>query len=269
MNVWEWLTLASVCFAGAASPGPSLAVVVAAVVGGGRAAGLSAAWAHALGVGLYAAMTVAGIASVVRHAPRLLDALQIAGALYLLWLAFGLLRSHGTGVEAAGGRTRHAARDGFAVAFLNPKLAIFMLALFSQFVGADADLATGAILVATATVIDGCWYSLVTLLLSQPRFLASLQRRALAFIRSLENRLPAASRYASKRLGQFRRHAQSLIAGATRRTSSTVVSPRATRAAPLTRSEFMPSAMASSRRRAVLIRVTISSWIAGELTSTS
>lgn len=179
MTAWEWLTLASVCVAGAASPGPSLAVVVAAVVGGGRPAGLSAAWAHALGVGLYAAMTVVGISSVLRHAPFLLDALQIAGALYLLWLAFGLLRSTPEGTMSTGGRVRHAARDGFAVAFLNPKLAMFMLALFSQFVDADAGLATGAILVATATLIDGSWYSLVTLLLSQPRFLSGLQRRAL------------------------------------------------------------------------------------------
>jgi threonine/homoserine/homoserine lactone efflux protein len=175
---WEWLTLASVCFAGAASPGPSLAVVVAAVVGGGRPAGLSAAWAHASGVGLYAAMTVMGISAVLRHAPRLLDAVQIAGALYLLWLATGLLRSRGDNPGSTAGGVRHAARDGFAVAFLNPKLAIFMLALFSQFVNADATLGTGTILVATATLIDGCWYSLVTLLLSQPRFLASLQRRA-------------------------------------------------------------------------------------------
>lgn len=178
MTPWEWLTLASVCLAGAASPGPSLAVVVAAVVHGGRTAGLSAAWAHAVGVGLYAAMTVVGISSVLRHAPRLLDALQIAGALYLLWLAFGLLRSHKGEPAISGGRTRQAARDGFAVAFLNPKLAIFMLALFSQFVDADADFTTGTILVATATLIDGCWYSVVTLLLSQPRFLSGLQRRA-------------------------------------------------------------------------------------------
>jgi threonine/homoserine/homoserine lactone efflux protein len=154
-------------------------VVVGAVVSGGRPAGLGAAWAHASGVGLYAAMTVLGISSVLRHLPFLLDALQIAGALYLLWLAFGLLRSTTGGIDATGGRVRHAARDGFAVAFLNPKLAMFMLALFSQFVDADAGLATGAILVATATLIDGCWYSLVTLLLSQPRFLKGLQRRAL------------------------------------------------------------------------------------------
>jgi threonine/homoserine/homoserine lactone efflux protein len=124
-------------------------------------------------------MTVVGISSVLRHLPFLLDALQIAGALYLLWLAFGLLRSTTGGIDATAGRVRHAARDGFAVAFLNPKLAMFMLALFSQFVDADASLATGAILVATATLIDGCWYSLVTLLLSQPRFLKGLQRRAL------------------------------------------------------------------------------------------
>ena len=179
MTAWEWLALASVCLAGAASPGPSLAVVVAAVVGGGRPAGLGAAWSHALGVGLYAALTVVGISSVLRQAPFLLDALQIAGALYLLWLAFGLLRSNARGVGASAGRVRHAARDGFAVAFLNPKLAMFMLALFSQFVDADAGFATGAILVATATLIDGSWYTLVTLLLSQPRFLTGLQRRAL------------------------------------------------------------------------------------------
>ena len=180
MNVVEWLPLASACLAGAASPGPSLAVVLANTMAGGRAAGLLTAWAHATGVGLYAAMTVFGLASLIAGFPTLYRGLQVAGALYLLWLARGLLTSKGSGegVEVPGKRTTSALRDGFTIAFLNPKLAVFMLALFSQFVSPDASLGVALLLVATATLIDGAWYSVVTLLLSRREWLYALRSRA-------------------------------------------------------------------------------------------
>lgn len=181
MSFWEWLGLASICFAGAASPGPSLAVVLGAVIGGGRSHGLIAAWSHAAGVGLYAALTVFGLSTVITLVPWLFRGIQIAGALYLLWLASKLLRSTGSSLgddERGSSSAISAARDGFAVAFLNPKLAVFMLALFSQFVKPEAGAATTALLIGTATIVDGLWYSFVTLLVGQPRLLESLRARA-------------------------------------------------------------------------------------------
>ncbi|MEL7046981.1 MAG: LysE family translocator [Pseudomonadota bacterium] len=181
MSLWEWLSLASVCFAGAASPGPSLAVVLDAVLRGGRGNGIIAAWAHALGVGLYAALTVFGISALLLSRPELFTLLQVCGALYLLWMAARLLRSTASDPavsEDAPSHVGRAARDAFAVAFLNPKLAVFMLALFSQFIRPDAELSESALLIATATGIDGAWYTLVALLLSRGSWLDTLRRNA-------------------------------------------------------------------------------------------
>lgn len=182
MNFWEWVSLASLCFAGAASPGPSLAVVVRASVSGGKLAGLAAAWAHALGVGIYATLTVLGLNTLLSQLGGLFVALQTAGALYLLWLAWGILRSAPSDTEAQEAApltsATISARDGFAVAFLNPKLAVFMLALFSQFLRPDATLAHQGILIATATLIDGSWYTLITLAFSRDKWTQALRSNA-------------------------------------------------------------------------------------------
>jgi threonine/homoserine/homoserine lactone efflux protein len=180
MNFLEWLSLASVCLAGAASPGPSLAVILDAVLRGNRASGLVAAWSHAAGVGIYATATVFGISALLLHRPELFRLLQLAGAAYLLWMALRLLRSAGTAesTDSDAEVSHRAARDGFAVAFLNPKLAVFMLALFSQFVKPDAPLNESALLIATATGVDGIWYSLVVLVLARGPWLDALRRNA-------------------------------------------------------------------------------------------
>jgi len=184
MTIVEWLGLAGVCLAGAASPGPSLAVILSAVMRGGRSSGLAAAWAHACGVGIYAALTVFGITAMIAYLPWLFQGLQIVGAIYLLWLALGLLTSPAAQGEPydPGDAQVHqrgaAARNGFAVAFLNPKLAVFMLALFSQFVRPESGSGTAAVMIGTATCIDGLWYTLVTLLVSRAGWLKALQRRA-------------------------------------------------------------------------------------------
>ncbi|EED33238.1 transporter, LysE family [gamma proteobacterium NOR5-3] len=181
MNFLEWLSLASLCFAGAASPGPSLAVIVSASLAGGKRSGLAAAWAHAIGVGLYAALTVLGLTALLAAAGWLFVGLQSAGAIYLLWLAWGLWRSATSASmsdEPATTNVKSWARNGFAIAFLNPKLAIFMLALFSQFIRPDATVAAQAILIATATLIDGLWYTLITLVFTRGKWISALRSNA-------------------------------------------------------------------------------------------
>ncbi len=181
MSLWELLTLASVCFAGAASPGPSLAVVVGASLRGGRGAGLLASWAHAMGVALYAAITVLGINALITQSPTTFTALQLGGALYLLYLASRLWRSSSS-TSALGEPTENgtialvAARDGFAIAFLNPKLAVFMLALFSQFIKPEATLGTHWVLVAIAGTVDGLWYTFVTFAVTSGPWVNALKR---------------------------------------------------------------------------------------------
>ena len=71
-----------------------------------------------------------------------------------------------------------AARDGFMIAFLNPKLAVFMLALFAPFTGADQSLAAKAVMVLTIGGIDALWYATVVLVVVRAGLLPALERRA-------------------------------------------------------------------------------------------
>ena len=180
MELSHWLSLLSICLLGAMSPGPSLAVVMNNTLRGGHSAGYASALAHGLGVALYGLLTVAGLAVLISRTPTVFTALQVACAGYLIYLGIKSLRSSGSDLSTthSGGNSRGAALSGFLVAFLNPKLAIFMLALFSQFLNPDAAAAEKAIMVATVGITDASWYSLVVALISRERFLQKLQHSA-------------------------------------------------------------------------------------------
>ncbi|GEK72963.1 MULTISPECIES: LysE family translocator [Halomonas] len=176
-----WISLAAICAMGAMSPGPSLAMVLRHTLGGGRVPGIAAAISHALGVGLYALLTVWGLGELIVRFPTLFQAVTWGGAAYLAWLGIKALRAgRGGAVNAQAVATTRgqAARDGMLVALANPKLILFFVALLSQYVTPDMSLAARAIIVLTAVIIDGGWYVLVAVGLSHSRVLPWLQARA-------------------------------------------------------------------------------------------
>jgi threonine/homoserine/homoserine lactone efflux protein len=181
MNWTTWLAVVSICALGAMSPGPSLAVVLRHTVQVGRRAGSVAALTHGLGIGLYALACISGLAFLLAASPRLFQAFQWAGAAYLAWLGIkGLLARPAEGPAADAPAESHlgAARDGFLVVFLNPKIAVFFIALFSQVIGPDTSLPARLGYAATAMVIDGAWYLLVARVFSSATLLPRLQARA-------------------------------------------------------------------------------------------
>jgi threonine/homoserine/homoserine lactone efflux protein len=183
MDLSAWLSIVGICLLGAMSPGPSLAVVVRNTLRGSRRAGIVTAVAHAGGVGGHALLTVTGLTALFALQPGWRQLLAWAGALYLAWLGYRALRSGGIAplpldTAAQAGSLGAAARDGLLIALLNPKLALFFLALFSQFISARPALVEVIILVSTATLIDAGWYSLVATWLSRPGVLERLRRHA-------------------------------------------------------------------------------------------
>ena len=95
MSFSAWLSLVAICCLGAMSPGPSLAMVVRHTLGGSRAKGIVCAWAHSLGIGFYALVTLLGLAVVLKKAPVVFNGIAILGALYLAYLGIQALRSKG------------------------------------------------------------------------------------------------------------------------------------------------------------------------------
>ncbi len=180
-----WLAVAGICTLGAMSPGPSLAVVLRHTMTGGRRQGVAAALAHGAMIGIYALACISGVAFVVQSSAEVFIAMQWLGAAYLVWLGIKGLRAqpHPESGLPQATTTASAIRDGSAVAFLNPKIAVFFIALFSQVIGPDTSLAARLGYAATAAAIDGIWYVLVAWLFSNPRWLARLQARAIWFER--------------------------------------------------------------------------------------
>lgn len=166
MSLVEWLSLALVCFLGAATPGPSLAIIIGHTFKSGIKTGRLASISHAVAVGLYALMAVLGLAAVFKLFPTLAKAFVLAGAAYLAYLGFKILRSKQGSQSDNTSSNIHdqkinwqGVKEAFLIAFLNPKLAVFFLALFSQFIpqqGASIELTL--ILVGTVLIIDMLWY---------------------------------------------------------------------------------------------------------------
>ena len=180
-----WLLLGLTLFAGAALPGPSLALVLRSTVSAGRHAGLLVALAHGIGVWLYALAVVFGVAAVLLHMPPLMLAVQLGGVVFLLYLAAQML----LGGLAAGEKNpedtadlasaRSSGRhflDGFLIVFLNPKIMVFFLAVFSQFLTPQQSIETQVLAAALAGLVDGLWYGLVAVMVSLGSFGAFRRR---------------------------------------------------------------------------------------------
>lgn len=183
MSFSTWLGLLAICCLGAMSPGPSLAMVVRHTLGGSRLHGIVCAWAHSIGIGVYALVTLLGLAAVLKTSPLLFNGIAIIGALYLAWMGVQALGSKG-GMQQklqAGSKTSLwiAARDGIAISLFNPKILLFFLALFSQFVLAAETLEGKALIVMTPLIMDGLWYTLIAIILSHSAILPKLREKAL------------------------------------------------------------------------------------------
>jgi len=171
---------------GALSPGPSLAVVVKNTLFGGAKQGYATAISHGAGVALYAAITALGIGVVIVQSPMLFSFIKYAGAAFLAYLGIKALlrKKQNPALEQPDVKDQSSTqvingwRDGFLIAFLNPKLAIFFLALFSQFVDENASIEQKIIMVSTVGTIDALWYLMVAYLFSRGPVLEKLKRNS-------------------------------------------------------------------------------------------
>jgi threonine/homoserine/homoserine lactone efflux protein len=150
---------------GAMSPGPDFAVVVRRSALGGRAAGMAAATGVATGVFLWAVAAAAGVAALVATVPVLLTTIRYAGAAYLAYLGIKALlaaaRPSPAEPGAPPGSTGGAFRDGLLCNALNPKAAVFFLALLPQFLPAHPGAVDTLTLSMLAVAVTLVWFGTV------------------------------------------------------------------------------------------------------------
>lgn len=149
----------------AVTPGPGVFYIVARSILHGRRAGLMSVAGVACGNLGNAVAAALGLGALFALSSVAFSVVKYLGALYLIYLGIRLLRSHSVETAETAAASVPSARvfqDGFLVALLNPKTAIFFAAFLPQFLTAAApplpqSLLLGSLFVAIAAMTDSVY----------------------------------------------------------------------------------------------------------------
>jgi threonine/homoserine/homoserine lactone efflux protein len=119
-----------------AVPGMEMAYALSSSLVNGRKAGFAAVAGSVAGGGAHVVMSALGIGLLLQVSTLAFNGLLLAGALYIAWMGYSMLRSPGALSEVADQPEQTAWRTfarGMTTCLLNPKAYIFMIAVFPQF----------------------------------------------------------------------------------------------------------------------------------------
>ncbi|MGI5271274.1 LysE family translocator [Nonomuraea sp. CA-218870] len=180
------LAFGGVVLLGAMSPGPDFAVVVRRSAVSGRGPGMAAALGVAVGVFAWVVAAATGVAALLAASATAFTVVKVAGAAYLGYLGvraiLAAVRGGGAPQPPPPGSPRQGARaafgEGLLTNVLNPKAALFFVALVPQFLAHGADALSLSLIALGGTVV---WFLLVANVVSALRafFARPAVRRAL------------------------------------------------------------------------------------------
>ena len=164
---WFWVQFASICIVGAMSPGPSMALIIRNSIKYGRVSGLLSSIGHAIGIGIYASISVVGLQIILINNIFVFNTIQFCGSIFLLILGILFLKNSGEKLSLEDDQKNlNSFIQGFAISILNPKILIWFTAIFSQFIEASSTSITKLTMVFMASSIDGIWYIIVTIVVT-------------------------------------------------------------------------------------------------------
>jgi threonine/homoserine/homoserine lactone efflux protein len=129
------------------TPGPDMTLFVGRALSSGRAAGFACFFGATTGILAHTTLVALGLSALLIAAPAAFWALKIAGAAYLVWLAYNALR-HGSAFSpsSAKGPERSLFKHwatGLGINLLNPKIIIFFMTFLPQFITPSDPNASG------------------------------------------------------------------------------------------------------------------------------
>ena len=183
-------------------PGPDMIFLLSRAIAQGRRAGIAAAFGINLGAYAHLTAAVLGISAILLTSAFAFTLVKWAGAAYLVYLGIQALRAKASPLvlDSEGGRTYRAIFwQGFASDVLNPKVAMFFLALLPQFISAESENPLAQLLLLGVTVnVIGITTSLILVWLSSG--ITGALRRNEAIARWLHKAMGAVFVYLGVRL---------------------------------------------------------------------
>ena len=168
MSLLIFLKIFAVCLLGAMSPGPSMVVVINNAIFKNRLNGILTSIGHGVGIGIYALFAVLGIAFIIKTNLYVFNVIKFLSIIFLVYLGVNLMNTNDKlefdGKDINSGFTSFL--QGLSISLLNPKIFIWFVAIYSQFMSVDNDMIFNTILILTASIIDAIWYVILTLLVT-------------------------------------------------------------------------------------------------------
>ncbi len=178
MELWALAPIILVLCLGAISPGPSLAVLIRNTIEGGRGRGVMCGIGHGIGFGIYALFAISGIAELKSAGGgNIAMLIELIGALFLIYLAASMLKKSDDSEKNHSESDYNGFSEGFMIAFLNPKILAFLIAIFSQFIEPEFSWFERILVASIAMLIDGGWYILVAIAISGTSMLEKIESK--------------------------------------------------------------------------------------------
>jgi len=164
LSAWALFALTSMLIE--LTPGPNMAYLAIVGVSQGRKAGYAAVAGVALGLAIIGIAAALGLAAAINASPMLYQVLRWGGVIYLLWLAFDGWREASEEIEHAplGSSNALYFRRGLITNLLNPKAAVFYIAVLPGFVEPTGVVMTQTLLLSATYVAaaTGIHFAIVT-----------------------------------------------------------------------------------------------------------
>lgn len=176
-----------VCLLGAMSPGPSMAVVINNAIFKGRYAGILTAIGHGIGISVYAIFAVLGLGLIIKTNVLIFNGLKILSIIFLIFIGVkSILNKKTLDLEKKNLKKNTISFiQGFSISILNPKIFVWFIAVYSQFMSQNNDKVFNTYLVSIAGIVDACWYIILTLAVTTTSALRFFQNK-INFIQKIQ-----------------------------------------------------------------------------------
>ena len=187
MTLITFVQVFTVCLLGAMSPGPSMAVVINNAIFKGRYNGILTSVGHGIGIAIYATFAVLGLGLIIKTNIFIFEGLKVLSIIFLIFIGFkSILNKEKISLEKKNLKENAVSfLQGFSISILNPKIFVWFIAIYSQFMSVNNELIFNIYLVSIAGVIDACWYIVLTLVVTTASALSFFKTK-LVFIQKIQ-----------------------------------------------------------------------------------
>ena len=161
----EWMMYLGALLAVYLLPGPDMVLVMNTAASRGMRNGVWTACGLAVSRSMHVALSGLGLAALFALYPPLFEAVRIAGALFLLWLAWKVVTARSGPTDAQAVQTTQSGfasfRQGLLTNLLNPKAFMFCSVFLPQFIAHDRPLALQYVQLGLGLVVTGFVFDLI------------------------------------------------------------------------------------------------------------